>query len=190
MAEAAPAPAPQGGAAPSQRHPLVRAESEPLRFSLEFTRDNPGRLEDSYTIGSSRLGEGSFGSAHTAVCKRTGAVRAVKSIETKNVKNPTRLEKEIAIAKQLDHPNVVRLYETFRDARKLYLVMELCTGGELFDRIVEEGTNGFDELKAAGIVQQILGALSYMHAHHFAHRDVKPENFLSSARAPTRRSRS
>mmetsp|Transcript_142627 Transcript_142627/g.246878 ORF Transcript_142627/g.246878 Transcript_142627/m.246878 type:complete len:529 (+) Transcript_142627:106-1692(+) len=157
---------------------LQRVESSgQLTFDHVFLRENAGKLEDHYDV-KERKGEGTFGSVFRAKCKQTGVERAVKAIEIKNVKNPARFDREIEIKKVLDHPNVVRLYETFRDAKKIYLVMELCTGGELFDRIVDEGTSGFNELKAAKYIRQILAALCYLHAHKFAHRDVKPENFL------------
>lgn len=165
-----------GETAPGQ---LRRGTSSgPFFFTHAFTRDNPGKLEDFYEVASKPLGEGSFGSAFKANCKQTGQERAVKSIEIKNVKNPIRFEQEIAIAKQLDHPNVVRLFEVFRDAMKIYLVMELCTGGELFDRIVDEAPKGFAEDKSANYIREMLSALCYLHANRFAHRDVKPENFL------------
>lgn len=153
-------------------------------FDHVFMRDNPGKVEDFYVIEKTNLGEGSFGSVAKAKCKRTNVERAVKTVDLKAVRNPQRFELEIQIQKSLDHPNVVRLYETFRDARKLYLVMELCTGGELFDRIVDEAPHGFDEVKAASYIRQMLLATSYLHASKIAHRDVKPENFLLSDRSP------
>jgi len=167
---------------------IVRQQSRFI-FDHVFTRDNAGRLEDEYDVDAAQLGEGSFGTVFKAKTKPkpghpVGIERAVKSIEIKSVKNPAKLEREMTIAKQLDHPNVVRLYETFRDAKKIYLVMELCTGGELFDRIVDEAPSGFDEMKAAKYVRQILAALCYLHAHSFAHRDVKPENFLLYDKKP------
>jgi len=129
-------------------------------------------------MGVAKLGSGSFGNVFKARCKATNVDRAVKSIEVKTVRNMQRFDREIAIAKQLDHPNVARLYETFREGQFIYLVMELCLGGELFDRIVDEAPAGFDEIKAAQYVRQMLSAICYLHAHNFAHRDVKPENFL------------
>merc|ERR1712113_220781 len=81
-----------------------------------------------------------------------------------------------AIMKIMDHPNIIKLYETFEDHRNIYLVMELCTGGELFDRIIEAGH--FTEVQAAILVQQIIRAIFYMHENHVCHRDLKPENFL------------
>merc|ERR1712190_457947 len=84
--------------------------------------------------------------------------------------------REIAIMKMMDHPNVIKLYETFEDHRNIYLVMELCSGGELFDRIIESGH--FTEAQAANLMQQIVRAIYYMHENHVCHRDLKPENFL------------
>jgi len=182
------APATQEDGTPREDGP--RRQQSAFLFDHVFTRDNAGKLEDEYDVEAAQIGEGSFGTVFKAKTKPkppehpVGQERAVKSIEIKSVRNPARFEREINIAKQLDHPNVVRLYETFRDARKIYLVMELCTGGELFDRIVDEAPSGFDEMKAAKYIRQILAALCYLHAHSFAHRDVKPENFLLYDKKP------
>jgi calcium-dependent protein kinase len=93
-----------------------------------------------------------------------------------------RLQQEIAIMKMLDHPNIIKLYETFQDARTIYLVMELCAGGELFDRIIEAGS--LKEKQAAILMQQMIRALFYMHENHICHRDLKPENFLFLTKDP------
>jgi calcium-dependent protein kinase len=162
---------------------ISRSKSSNFHFQYNFSRDNPGSLKDHYTLQAQTLGEGSFGSARIATCLSTGLVRAVKTIKIKAVKDPKRLEMEISIAKQLDHPNVVRLFETFHENEKLHIVMELCTGGELFDRIIDAGSRGFDESMAAKYVKWMMTAIAYLHAHNVAHRDVKPENFLFQSRA-------
>lgn len=71
--------------------------------------------------------------------KDNNTVRAIKCIPKSKVKNMDRFTREIDIMRNLDHPNIIKLYETFEDARNVYLVMEVCTGGELFDRIVDKG---------------------------------------------------
>lgn len=106
----------------------------------------------------------------------TGARRAAKKIPKCYVEDADRFRQEIEIMKSLDHPNIVRLYETFEDRTDFYLVMEHCTGGELFDRLVHQGV--FTEALACRIMRQILAAVAYCHAHRVAHRDLKPENFL------------
>ena len=65
------------------------------------------------------------------------------------ISNEKRFKNEIEILRNLDHPHIIKLYETFEDAINIYLVMELCEGGELFDKIVEQGH--FSELKARNI---------------------------------------
>jgi calcium-dependent protein kinase len=84
--------------------------------------------------------------------------------------------KEINILKMLDHPNIIKVYEYFNTKRKLFIVSELCTGGELFDRITE--VKYFTETVAAHIMKQIFSATAFCHANNIIHRDLKPENIL------------
>jgi len=77
---------------------------------------------------------------------------------------------------RLDHPNVVKLLEAYESKSYVYLVMELVTGGELFDRIVEKGS--YTEKDAADLIKQVLSAVNYMHESGVVHRDLKPENLL------------
>jgi len=142
----------------------------------QFIVDNPGKVMEFYEIEKKKLGEGSYGSVSKAKNKSTAQVRACKSISKAQMKNVDRFKQEIAIMKMMDHPNIVKLYETFEDHRNIYLIMELCIGGELFDRIIEVGH--FDERQAAVLMQQIIRAIYYMHENKVCHRDLKPENFL------------
>eukprot|EP00446_Apocalathium_sp_SHHI-4_P053433 CAMPEP_0177362116 /NCGR_PEP_ID=MMETSP0368-20130122/37546_1 /TAXON_ID=447022 ORGANISM="Scrippsiella hangoei-like, Strain SHHI-4" /NCGR_SAMPLE_ID=MMETSP0368 /ASSEMBLY_ACC=CAM_ASM_000363 /LENGTH=568 /DNA_ID=CAMNT_0018824811 /DNA_START=6 /DNA_END=1710 /DNA_ORIENTATION=- len=149
-------------------------------------REGPGvagALEERYEVAA-LLGSGTYGSAHQATCRRTGAVRAVKRIKVAPKTSQQRLDAELSIARLMDHPNVVRLFETFRSVEGVSMVMELCTGGELFERIVSEAPRGFEEKRAASYSRQILASLCYLHSNHIAHRDVKPENFLLSSASP------
>lgn len=78
--------------------------------------------------------------------------------------------------KQIDHPNVVKLYDIFEDEKYLYIVMELLQGGELFDQILKKET--FNEGEARDVVAPIFDALIYCHKLGIVHRDIKPENLL------------
>jgi len=146
-----------------------------------FIIDNPGKIIDSYDMDKKKLGEGSYGSVCKAKSKHTGSIRAVKTISKAMMKNIERFKQEIAIMKMMDHPNIIKLFESFEDHRNIYLVMELATGGELFDRIIESGH--FTEVQAAVLMQQIVRAIYYMHENHVCHRDLKPENFLFMSKA-------
>ncbi|KNC37045.1 CAMK/CDPK protein kinase [Plasmodium falciparum RAJ116] len=133
-------------------------------------------LSDVYEIDRYKLGKGSYGNVVKAVSKRTGQQRAIKIIEKKKIHNIERLKREILIMKQMDHPNIIKLYEVYEDNEKLYLVLELCDGGELFDKIVKYGS--FSEYEAYKIMKQIFSALYYCHSKNIMHRDLKPENIL------------
>jgi calcium-dependent protein kinase len=91
-------------------------------------------------------------------------------------KDVAMLESEINILKELDHPNIVRFYETYIDYKYIHIVMQLCTGGELFDRIVK--LEKFSEKDASELMKKILSAVQHLHKHNICHRDLKPENFL------------
>jgi len=142
----------------------------------QFIIDNPGKITEFYDMDKKKLGEGSYGTVCKGKNKATSQIRAIKSISKAQMKNLDRFKQEIALMKMMDHPNIIKLYETFEDHRNIYLVMELCSGGELFDRIIESGH--FTEAQAATLMQQIIRAIFYMHESHVCHRDLKPENFL------------
>ena len=88
---------------------------------------------------------------------------------------------ECDILHSCDHVNIVKLYDIYENEHKLYLVMELVNGGELFDRIVEKGS--YTEKDAANLVAKICSAVGYLHSKSIAHRDLKPENLLYSSEA-------
>ena len=121
---------------------------------------------------------GSFGQVVTATNILTGVVRAIKLIKKSSI-NPN-LENEVMaefnLLKKLDHPNVLRVYEAFEDNVYIYIVTELLSGGELFERVLHEGQ--INENRTSDIIRQTLTALSYCHSNMLAHRDIKPQNIL------------
>ena len=140
-----------------------------------FVGSNPGVVETEYTMGK-KLGDGAYGSVFLAAHNATGAVRAIKQIPKSRIRNPERLETEIQVMRECDHPNIVRLYEVYEDTRYVYLVIEHCEGGELFDYIVSK--KRLNEKEAAQLFGQLLSSVRYLHSHEIVHRDLKPENLL------------
>ena len=124
--------------------------------------------------------------SETYLCyhRDTGIGRAVNIQEKSNIEEfKGRFFKEIEILRMMDHPNVIKLYEVYEDSRRYYLVSELLTGGELFDRISRKKT--FSECDAALIMKQILGGISYCHSKNIVHRDIKPQNLLYESNDPS-----
>lgn len=140
------------------------------------------KITDLYDCEKKKLGAGAFGSVCKVVSKSTKLTRAMKTCPKPMVKNVDVIWKEVAFMKRLDHPNIIKIYDTFEDARNVYLIMEICTGGELFDRILE--MTNFTEGQAAVIMQQALRGVFYMHSKRIVHRDLKPENFLLTTKEP------
>lgn len=131
------------------------------------------------------LGGGHFGTVRLAhrISDPHVAKYAVKSILKENIKKDVKLlEEELAILTEVDHPNIIKFHETYIDYRYVHIVMELCEGGELFEKIVE--MHRFTEIQAADLMKKILSAVKHLHEHGICHRDLKPENFLFSDRGP------
>ncbi|KAL1996518.1 hypothetical protein VTN49DRAFT_8118 [Thermomyces lanuginosus] len=121
------------------------------------------------------LGAGTYGIVREAECP-AGKV-AVKIILKRNVRgNEQMVYDELELLQKLNHPNIVRFHDWFESRDKYYIVTELATGGELFDRICEYGK--FTEKDASQTIKQILGAVHYLHERNIVHRDLKPENLL------------
>jgi len=145
-------------------------------YTSQFILANPAKVHEVYIMEDKKIGEGTYGSVVKGTHQVTKKVRAIKIISKGQMKNIDRFRREIELMKMMDHPNIIKLYESFEDHRNIYLVMELCAGGELFDKIIESGH--FTEVQAAILMQQIVRAIYYMHENHVCHRDLKPENFL------------
>lgn len=134
------------------------------------------RLEDEYELGAV-LGEGRFAVVRHCTERATGDHYACKQIlkEAGTVDDELRAEVEI-LRKVGVHPNIIYLHAVFETREHLNLVMELATGGELFERISKRGF--YTERDAADVVMQLTKALHFMHEHGVTHRDLKPENLL------------
>jgi serine/threonine protein kinase len=125
------------------------------------------------------VGTGSFSVVKRARCRKTGDKVAVKIIDkTKREVRPDHLRQEVAILKQIDHPNIVSFRNVYETRDKVFFVTELLNGGEVFDRIVGKYPRGFPEPVAARMICKILDALVYLHGKGIIHRDLKPENLL------------
>ncbi|KAM9587381.1 calcium/calmodulin-dependent protein kinase type IV [Morphnus guianensis] len=128
----------------------------------------------------SELGRGATSIVYRCRQKGTQKPYAVKMLKKTVDKKIVRTE--IGVLLRLSHPNIIKLKEIFETPTEISLVLELVTGGELFDRIVEKGY--YSERDAADAVKQILEAVAYLHANGIVHRDLKPENLLYATPAP------
>jgi len=136
------------------------------------------KVEEDYKI-LGELGKGSFGKVCKVLHIPTGIIRAMKVIKKETVEyqdDDKKFLKEIEILINIDHPNIIRIYEYYMDSVNYYLITEYVSGGELYDTIVK--SKHFTEEKAAFIMKQIMSAVYYLHSKHIVHRDIKPENIL------------
>ncbi|XP_015190432.1 PREDICTED: calcium/calmodulin-dependent protein kinase type 1-like isoform X1 [Polistes dominula] len=185
----------------NSKMPLFGKKDSNKKMKKDSKDDKSPSVEDKYIL-KELLGTGAFSEVRSAESKeKPGQMFAVKIIDKKALKGKEdSLENEIKVLRRfservtpqsgdgllksdssgetgwLTHPNIVQLLETYEDKLKVYLVMELVTGGELFDRIVQKGS--YTEKDASDLIRQVLEAVDYMHEQGVVHRDLKPENLL------------
>jgi calcium-dependent protein kinase len=156
-------------------------------FNINFKSLLPERFEvdvtSRYELDRMQIGEGGYGKVYVAVDKEFNNRRvAVKKVTKRSSSGPSNqeqdeaLKREIAVMKELDHPNICKLFGTFERGNTMFFIMELCEGGEVFDRIIESGK--ISEKFTAQIIEQVVDALAYVHGRGIAHRDLKPENIV------------
>ncbi len=123
-----------------------------------------------------KLGSGSFGKVYLAQNKFTKEKVAMKEIKksNKDLLSDGEIKDEIDILKSLDHPDIVRIIESYNTKDSYVLVTEYCEGGELYDQV----RNQLSETQIAVIFKQLLSGLAYLHSHNIVHRDLKLENIL------------
>mmetsp|Transcript_51876 Transcript_51876/g.70734 ORF Transcript_51876/g.70734 Transcript_51876/m.70734 type:complete len:851 (+) Transcript_51876:2-2554(+) len=139
------------------------------------------RVETFYDIRDV-IGKGQCGEVHRAIERKTGKAWAVKIIQVKKFgfgagcSSPQQLMQEAEMMRAVSHPHIINLHEVFGTRDAIHLVMELVEGGDLLDRILEQGP--YPEASARKLMRAILSAVDYLHRTSIVHRDLKPENIL------------
>lgn len=141
------------------------------------------------------VGSGSFGKVMVVRHRETDKLRACKVMTVQTALQRELTDTEIRLLKSLNHPNIMKLFEVYFEngskdrvtSGNIYLVTELCEGGDLFSRILyhyERLKQPMTESHVAFMMQQILSATKYCHDRDIVHRDIKPENILFVDRSP------
>lgn len=139
------------------------------------------KVEDFYEIGE-ELGSGQFAIVKQCVDKSTGLAFAAKFIKKRQSMASSRgvrreeIEREVTILQQIQHPNIVRLHDVYENRTDVVLILELVSGGELFDFLAQK--ESLSEEEATQFIKQILEGVNYLHARKIAHFDLKPENIM------------
>ncbi|XP_030221491.1 serine/threonine-protein kinase H1 homolog isoform X2 [Gadus morhua] len=164
---------PNGSAQPpnAQSDPTDPQRKKVAKYRAKF---DP-RVTAKYDI-KALIGRGSFSRVVRVEHKSTRQPYAIKMIETRFREGREVCESELCVLRRVRHTNIIQLMEVFETAERVYMVMELATGGELFDRIIARGS--FTERDATRVLQMVLDGVKYLHTLGITHRDLKPENLL------------
>jgi serine/threonine protein kinase len=131
-----------------------------------------------YQIGAV-LGAGAMGVVREWMNKKSGEKQAIKVIEISKLKKPENVKTEIEILERLasntKHPNLIKCHRVYEEVNKVFLIFDLCTGGELYERIVQER---FSEREASVLIRKLTSATGELHRLGILHLDIKPENII------------
>jgi len=157
-----------------------KQEQEKPKKSRIFDVNPDACITDHYEIRH-YLGKGSFSTVRLGIGKDKKQV-AIKIIDKNSIDVKIEsLKTEVKILMKVRHPNIVQLQDVFEDDEKVYLVIELMDGGELFDRICSDFPSGYSEKESSTMIKKCLEAVQYLHSMGIIHRDLKPENLLFSS---------
>ncbi|KAM4704752.1 myosin light chain kinase family member 4 [Rhinophrynus dorsalis] len=155
----------------------------PAPFSHRIVSAKHAQINNFYTVETSKMiGGGRFGQVHKCVEKASGLSLAAKIIKVRSHKEKEEVKNEIQVMNQLNHVNLIQLYDAFESRNDIVLVMEYVDGGELFDRIIDENCN-LSEVDTILFIKQICEGIQYMHQMYIIHLDLKPENIVCVSRA-------
>ncbi|CAI5498735.1 unnamed protein product [Closterium sp. Naga37s-1] len=139
---------------------------------------------EAYEVGGEQLGVGQFGVIRACVSRSTGQVMACKAISKERIlaqEDAEDVAKEVRVMQQLrGHPHIVKIHRAMEDSQHVHIIMEICRGGDLFDRVKAGGR--LSERSAAAITERLVEALLWCHEKGVVHRDVKLENILLKQR--------
>ena len=122
-----------------------------------------------------RIGKGSYGSVYKVLNKNSNLIRAMKIIPKNYQKDNEEIMREINILKNLDHPNVMKIYEFLEDDKNYYLIQEFCDEGDL-ESILADKKKTFCEFLVKFIMYQVFLAINYLHSNKIVHQDIKKKN--------------
>eukprot|EP01057_Protomagalhaensia_wolfi_P005877 Protomagalhaensia_wolfi_Nauph_80__5876@NODE_756_length_2026_cov_31_084046_g568_i0_p1_GENE_NODE_756_length_2026_cov_31_084046_g568_i0NODE_756_length_2026_cov_31_084046_g568_i0_p1_ORF_typecomplete_len648_score155_64Pkinase/PF00069_25/8_3e70Pkinase/PF00069_25/6_3e03Pkinase_Tyr/PF07714_17/5_1e48EFhand_7/PF13499_6/0_00016EFhand_7/PF13499_6/4_2e03EFhand_7/PF13499_6/7_5e13EFhand_7/PF13499_6/4_1e17EFhand_1/PF00036_32/0_0014EFhand_1/PF00036_32/3_3e03EFhand_1/PF00036_32/0_0018EFhand_1/PF00036_32/0_003EFha len=183
-----------GGLSPENFHDMywqillrVRDKYYPSRslcvrrsFFVKRTALASGQIRKLFNF-EKKLGAGAFGEVHLVLEKTSNLKRCCKIINKDKAAVPVeQIEAEVEVLKALDHPHVIKIFEVYEDYNNIYIIQEVCEGGELLDRVSEANDRGkvLTERYVKEVIRQLMEALAYFHSKRICHKDLKPENVL------------
>jgi len=136
-------------------------------------------IED-YDIYPTILGKGHYGCVRECLHRETSEKYAVKTIEKAKLTRREHIQREVELLRSVDHPGIMKMVGCYEDEDYIHIVTERYTGGELFDKIVDNTTDHgcLSEGQAGRIIKSLLEAVQHLHSKDIVHRDIKPENVL------------